>query len=79
MIVIQLLNIAGLGPVFGPIIGALYGPSALLWVVFGCVLGGAVHDYMSGMISSAMAVQATMRFSDATSGTASGPSWSSSP
>lgn len=51
MIVIQLLNIAGLGPVFGPIIGALYGPSALLWVVFGCVLGGAVHDYMSGMIS----------------------------
>lgn len=79
MIVIQLLNIAGLGPVFGPIIGALYGPSALLWVVFGCVLGGAVHDYMSGMISSATAAQATTRSSDGTSDTASGPSWSSSP
>ena len=46
---IQLLNIAGLGPVLGPILGALYGPSALLWVVFGCIFGGAVHDYCSAM------------------------------
>ena len=48
---IQLLNIAGLGPVFGPILGALYGPVALLWVVFGCIFAGAVHDYFSGMMS----------------------------
>jgi len=48
---IQLLNIAGLGPVFGPILGALYGPSALLWIVFGCIFAGAVHDYFSGMLS----------------------------
>ena len=48
---IQLLNIAGLGPIIGPILGALYGPSALLWVVIGCILGGAVHDYFSGMLS----------------------------
>ncbi|MDR1607932.1 MAG: carbon starvation protein A [Deltaproteobacteria bacterium] len=48
---IQLLNIAGVGPVFGPIMGALYGPSALLWIVFGSILAGGVHDYFSGMIS----------------------------
>ena len=48
---IQLLNIAGLGPVFGPILGALYGPIALLWVVIGCIFAGAVHDYFSGMMS----------------------------
>jgi len=48
---IQLLNIAGLGPVFGPILGALYGPSALLWIVFGTLLAGGVHDYFSGMLS----------------------------
>lgn len=48
---IQLLNIAGLGPVLGPILGALYGPAALLWVVFGCIFGGAVHDYCSAMMS----------------------------
>ena len=48
---IQLLNIAGLGPVFGPILGALYGPIALFWVVFGCIFAGAVHDYFSGMLS----------------------------
>ncbi len=48
---IQLLNIAGLGPVLGPILGALYGPAALLWVVFGCIFAGAVHDYCTGMIS----------------------------
>lgn len=48
---IQLLNIAGLGPIFGPILGALYGPSALLWIVLGCIFAGAVHDYFSGMLS----------------------------
>lgn len=48
---IQLLNIAGLGPIFGPILGALYGPVAMLWIVIGCIFGGAVHDYFSGMLS----------------------------
>ena len=48
---IQLLNIAGLGPIFGPILGALYGPSALIWIVIGSIFGGAVHDYFSGMLS----------------------------
>ncbi|MEO8411781.1 MAG: carbon starvation CstA family protein, partial [Propionivibrio sp.] len=48
---VQLLNIAGLGPVFGPILGALYGPVALLWIVIGCIFAGAVHDYFSGMLS----------------------------
>lgn len=48
---IQLLDIAGLGPIFGPILGALYGPSALLWIVVGCIFAGAVHDYFSGMLS----------------------------
>ena len=48
---VQLLNIAGVGPVFGPILGALWGPSALLWIVIGTIFAGAVHDYMSGMLS----------------------------
>lgn len=48
---VQLLNIAGVGPVFGPIMGALWGPSALLWIVIGTIFAGAVHDYMSGMLS----------------------------
>jgi len=48
---IQLLNIAGLGPIFGPILGALYGPSALVWIVIGCIFAGAVHDYFAGMLS----------------------------
>lgn len=48
---IQFLNIAGLGPVIGTILGALYGPVALLWVVFGCIFAGAVHDYCAAMIS----------------------------
>lgn len=48
---IQLLNIAGVGPVFGPIMGALYGPAALLWIVLGSIFAGAVHDYFSGMMS----------------------------
>lgn len=49
--VIQLLNIAGVGPVFGPILGALYGPKALLWIVLGSIFAGATHDYIAGMIS----------------------------
>lgn len=48
---IQLLNIAGLGPVFGALSGALFGPVALVWIVVGCIFGGAVHDYISAMIS----------------------------
>jgi len=48
---IQLLNIAGLGPIFGAITGALWGPVAFLWIVFGCIFGGAVHDYLTGMLS----------------------------
>ena len=48
---IQLLNIAGLGPIFGAVMGVLYGPAALLWIVIGCIFGGMVHDYFSGMIS----------------------------
>ncbi|MFD2825466.1 carbon starvation protein A [Leeuwenhoekiella polynyae] len=48
---IQLLNIAGVGPIFGPILGALYGPAAFLWIVLGCIFAGGVHDYLTGMIS----------------------------
>ncbi|PID00391.1 MULTISPECIES: carbon starvation protein A [unclassified Sporosarcina] len=48
---IQLLNIAGLGPIFGAIAGALYGPVAFIWIVFGSIFAGAVHDYFSGMLS----------------------------
>ena len=48
---IQFLNIAGVGPIFGPILGALYGPVALVWIVLGNILGGAVHDYFSGVLS----------------------------
>ena len=48
---IQFLNIAGLGPVFGALLGAIYGPVCLLWIVFGCIFAGAVHDYLSGMLS----------------------------
>jgi carbon starvation protein CstA len=48
---IQLLNIAGVGPIFGPIMGALYGPVAFLWIVLGAIFAGAVHDYLTGMIS----------------------------
>jgi carbon starvation protein CstA len=46
---IQFLNIAGVGPIFGPILGAIYGP--VVWIVLGNVLGGAVHDYFSGVMS----------------------------
>lgn len=48
---IQFLNIAGTGPIFGAIMGAWYGPVAYLWIVFGCIFAGAVHDYLSGMLS----------------------------
>ena len=48
---IQFLNIAGTGPIFGAIMGMWFGPSAYLWIVFGCIFGGAVHDYISGMLS----------------------------
>lgn len=48
---VQLLNIAGVGPIFGPIMGALYGPAAMLWIVIGCIFAGGVHDYFSGMLS----------------------------
>jgi len=48
---IQFLNIAGTGPIFGAIMGAKFGPAAYLWIVFGCIFAGAVHDYMSGMLS----------------------------
>ncbi len=48
---VQFLNIAGLGPVFGAILGALYGPVCLFWIVLGSIFAGGVHDYMSGMIS----------------------------
>ena len=48
---IQLLNIAGTGPIFGPIAGALFGPVAFVWIVVGCIFAGAVHDYLTGMIS----------------------------
>ncbi|MDR1331563.1 MAG: carbon starvation protein A, partial [Tannerella sp.] len=48
---IQFLNIAGLGPIFGAIMGVMYGPAAFLWIVLGTIFGGAVHDYFSGMMS----------------------------
>ena len=50
-VLIQLLNIAGTGPIFGALMGACFGPVVFLWIVFGAILGGAVHDYMVGMIS----------------------------
>ncbi len=48
---IQFLNIAGLGPIFGAIMGIMFGPAAFIWIVLGTLLAGAVHDYMSGMMS----------------------------
>lgn len=48
---IQFLNIAGTGPIFGAIMGAKFGPASYLWIVLGCIFGGAVHDYLSGMVS----------------------------
>ena len=51
LFLVQLLNIAGTGPIFGPLMGACFGPVVFLWIVLGSILGGAVHDYMVGMIS----------------------------
>ena len=48
---INLLNIAGTGPIFGPIQGILFGPIAFITIPIGCVISGAVHDYLSGMMS----------------------------
>ena len=48
---IQFLNIAGTGPIFGAILGAMFGPVAFLWITLGSVFAGAVHDYLSGVIS----------------------------
>ena len=48
---IQFLNIAGTGPIFGAIMGAWFGPASYLWIVFGCIFAGSVHDYLSGMMS----------------------------
>ena len=48
---IQFLNIAGLGPIFGAIMGAQFGTASYLWIVFGTIFGGAVHDFISGIMS----------------------------
>ena len=48
---IQFLNIAGTGPIFGAIMGAKFGPASYLWIVLGCIFAGAVHDYLCGMLS----------------------------
>lgn len=48
---IQFLNVVGTGPIFGAIAGVAFGPMAFVWITFGCIFGGAVHDYFSGMLS----------------------------
>ena len=48
---IQFLNIAGVGPIVGAIMGAQFGTASFLWIVFGCIFGGAVHDFVSGYVS----------------------------
>ena len=48
---IQFLNIAGVGPIFGAIMGAMFGTASYLWIVLGSIFAGAVHDYLSGMLS----------------------------
>ena len=48
---IQFLNIAGTGPIFGAIMGAKFGPAAYLWIILGCIFAGATHDFFSGMLS----------------------------
>ena len=48
---VQLLNIAGLGPIFGALSGALWGPVVYIWIVLGTIFAGGVHDYLSGMLS----------------------------
>ena len=49
--IIQFLNIAGLGPIFGAVTGAAFGPAAYIWIVVGCIFMGAVHDFFAGMMS----------------------------
>ena len=51
LFLVQLLNIAGLGPIFGALTGALWGPIVFLWITFGTIFAGGVHDYFSGMLS----------------------------
>lgn len=51
LFLVQLLNIAGLGPIFGALQGALWGPIVFLWITFGTLLAGGVHDYFAGMMS----------------------------
>ncbi|MBO4617557.1 MAG: carbon starvation protein A [Lachnospiraceae bacterium] len=51
LFLVQLLNIAGLGPIFGALTGAEWGPVVFLWITFGTIFAGAVHDYFSGMLS----------------------------
>ena len=51
LFLVQLLNIAGLGPIFGPLTGAIWGPIVFLWITFGTIFAGGVHDYFSGMLS----------------------------
>ena len=48
---IQFLNIAGLGPIFGAIMGVMFGPAAFIWIVIGTIFAGAVHDFISGAVS----------------------------
>ena len=51
LFLVQLLNIAGLGPIFGALSGSLWGPSVFLWITFGTIFAGGVHDYFAGMLS----------------------------
>ena len=51
VLLIQFLNIAGLGPIFGAVMGATFGPASFVWIVFGSIFGGAMHDYFAGMMS----------------------------
>ena len=51
LFLVQLLNIAGMGPIFGALQGALWGPIVFLWITFGTIFAGSVHDYFSGMLS----------------------------
>ncbi len=61
-LLIQLLNIAGLGPIFGALQGALWGPAAYLWLIFGCIFGGAVHDFVAGSFSSSIKGVLSLKF-----------------
>ena len=62
-VLIELLNIAGTGPIFGALMGACFGPVVFIWIVAGSILGGAVHDYMTGMISERHAGQSIAQLS----------------